>query len=267
MADLERLETITFFDLARFVNQIGTLIENPATVWNKHPWTDFYDHVRKHILVDILKEIEKNNKKIKEQLKFRTTSVSEFQHRILGRIRFHAKNVERAWLGSASIIEIEPENTISQVWKLMREDRSIDKRETKTDEGAAKTSLGDERSAMTAATAIVPNDDPRLYQTPLYTNPLLHSIHDSSSRLIQTNVNSRRGFVTSWLYYLSDIASASDGIVRRNLPPPLSTPQPTSSIPPSQSNDIPLAVKKTERLIQVGKIVRSIRHLEYENNT
>ncbi|EUC58577.1 hypothetical protein RSOL_265520 [Rhizoctonia solani AG-3 Rhs1AP] len=254
LADLERRRTITLFDLEKFVNQAGTLIGNPAAYWSKHPWTDFYDRVRKHILVDILKEIDKKNKRIKVrsmgQLKFRTISVSDFQRRILDRITSHAKDVERAWLGSASIIETELECMISEVWKLMREDR-IDKKETKTDEGVAEINLGVEQYDPNAAASLVPKNDLRLHETLLYANSLLYSIHDSSSRLIQTDINIWKGFIASWLHRISAIAFTSSGIERKKSLPPFSTLQLTSFMPPFKSNDTPSGVKETQCSIQV----------------
>ncbi|CUA76331.1 hypothetical protein RSOLAG22IIIB_06210 [Rhizoctonia solani] len=232
--ELERRETIAFPDLESFIDQTSLLIGNPATVWNKNPLTDFYDRVRQHILVDTLNEIEKNNKRIKRC--------------ILDRIETHAKDVERAWLGNASIIEIELEYMISQVWKHTPKNRNIDERET--NEGVGKTGSGDERP-LTTAVAVSPNDNLHLYQTLFYSSPFLHSIHDSSSKIIR--------------------ASASSEIVRRRLPSQLFPLQRSSSFNSPESDDNTLAIEESRHLNRPAGLsllsIPSSTIMQYEDKT
>ncbi|CAE6488743.1 unnamed protein product, partial [Rhizoctonia solani] len=252
--ELERRETIAFPDLESFIDQTGLLIGNPATVWNKNPLTDFYDRVRQHILVDTLNEIEKNNKRIKRC--------------ILDRIETHAKDVERAWLGNASIIEIELEYMISQVWKHTPKNRNIDERET--NEGVGKTGSGDERP-LTTAVAVSPNDNLHLYQTLFYSSPFLHSIHDSSSKIIRGNFDTWKVLVTSWIYSLPYIASASSEIVRRRLPSQLFPLQRSSSFNSPESDDNTLAIEESRHLNRPAGLsllsIPSSTIMQYEDKT
>ncbi|CAE7222615.1 unnamed protein product [Rhizoctonia solani] len=249
LADLERLEAITFTDLERFVNQIGTLIENPTAVWDKNPWTDFYDRVRKHMLTDTHQEIENKNQNIKirskEHPKLRAVSIPDFQSRILGRIRAHAKDVERAWLGSATIIEVELESMIFQVWKLLHEDRSINETAIKMKNGVPKTNFGNEQSSLNV-TAILP----KAYETLLDTSSFLRPIYGTSR--LTANIDVWRGYIARWFPTnpLASGTSATDHIAMRGSLPPLAAIQCTYSMP-SEPNSTSPVTKRLGHSVQV----------------
>ncbi|EUC55041.1 hypothetical protein RSOL_085830, partial [Rhizoctonia solani AG-3 Rhs1AP] len=79
--------------------------------------------------VNVLEEIEKDKPNIQfcgynlnEGCRPRYTSISALQGHIRKWIGIHAKEVESVWLGTAASIRIELEDTLSQVWKMIRED-------------------------------------------------------------------------------------------------------------------------------------------------
>ncbi|CAE6439211.1 unnamed protein product, partial [Rhizoctonia solani] len=54
-------------------------------------------------------------------------TVSSFQERVLERILSQSRKVEKVWLGSAARIQLELEETLSQVWRNIRDDITINR--------------------------------------------------------------------------------------------------------------------------------------------
>ncbi|CAE6530107.1 unnamed protein product [Rhizoctonia solani] len=131
LTELECLEPITHSDLERLVNQPCGMTQNQVAIWKKSPCADICDYIKQQVSVDILKSIEEHKPKVKfrskEQPEFMETNISDFQRHIFGRIVAHAQAVERAWLGSASKIQTELEDMLSQVWGLIREENIVGK--------------------------------------------------------------------------------------------------------------------------------------------
>ncbi|KAG9080268.1 hypothetical protein FRC06_006852 [Ceratobasidium sp. 370] len=103
--------------------KLGSLIAAPRLLvqWKERPW----DHVYQPIRQGIRKLIDSEREVLQVSFSGRTnqpTRVSEFQKRLLDRIRDHAKRVESYGLGSTTKIQDEMETRISQVWVLIRPD-------------------------------------------------------------------------------------------------------------------------------------------------
>ncbi|CAE6441699.1 unnamed protein product [Rhizoctonia solani] len=100
LAQLENWELITSSDQEICMDEMHALTRSKYAIWTDNPWTS-------------------------EQPLLQTINVSEFQLHLLSRIRAYTNDVERAWMGSAHLMKIELENTLSQVWKLIREDHGM----------------------------------------------------------------------------------------------------------------------------------------------
>ncbi|KAG8695834.1 hypothetical protein FRC08_007532 [Ceratobasidium sp. 394] len=91
----------------------------PLVQWKQWPWDHIYQPIKRHTLELLAKE------KSVLQVSFPNNSnqaitVSKFQEHLLQRIRDHARRVESFWLGSATDIQGEMEDRISQVWASIR---------------------------------------------------------------------------------------------------------------------------------------------------
>ncbi|CAE6436833.1 unnamed protein product [Rhizoctonia solani] len=131
---LKGLKTVTRSDLERFVDEIRVLTQkqHKFATWRRNPWTDVCELIMQDISVNVLEEIEKGKPNIQfcgynlnEDFRPRYTSISALQGHIRERIGIHAKEVESVWLGTAASIRIELEDTLSQVWTMIREDDII----------------------------------------------------------------------------------------------------------------------------------------------
>ncbi|CAE7230489.1 unnamed protein product [Rhizoctonia solani] len=127
VAELEHLDIITHVDLERHIAELRALTENGDAIWVKKPWNGICRFIGQRVTDTISKsgKVELICFKPKEQSKIQ--GAVGFQAHVLDRIRIHAKEVEKKWLGSALHIQTELEDVLSQVWKMIREDDIIPK--------------------------------------------------------------------------------------------------------------------------------------------
>ncbi|EUC56492.1 hypothetical protein RSOL_180690 [Rhizoctonia solani AG-3 Rhs1AP] len=129
--EFESLDEITTQDLTRLHLETEALTKSKTgvTIWDKKPWATLCHCVKYYVSENVYGEIELNkpelNIRVKGWLEPKPVSVSAFQAHIIDRIRIHAQTVQSVWLGSAEAIEVELNDILSQVWKLIREDWSI----------------------------------------------------------------------------------------------------------------------------------------------
>ncbi|CUA77744.1 Dual oxidase 2 [Rhizoctonia solani] len=115
--------------LEEFIRRVGGLLKNQAAIWDKSPWNNIHEFIARSVPKDILEGVELHNPK----LGFRTNEqfpeqskldISAFQRHIMDRIKIHAEEVEKKWLGSAASIQFELEGVLSRVWETIREETS-----------------------------------------------------------------------------------------------------------------------------------------------
>ncbi|CAE6472714.1 unnamed protein product [Rhizoctonia solani] len=134
--EMEQMTRSGYTDLERLVDELRALSKSQVAVWGKNPWANLCNCITKFVLTNILKENETHKPVIwfclKGKRKCRVLqSISAFQVHIQNRIEIQAKEVEGVWLGSSENIQTELVDTLSQVWKLIREDATLVKRERK----------------------------------------------------------------------------------------------------------------------------------------
>ncbi|CAE6403053.1 unnamed protein product [Rhizoctonia solani] len=135
-AELEHSGTMVFADHnpKRVVQEVYALLANQRAVWNKSPWSSLYDLIKEHMdsQTSVLERLEELKPTIRVQFgeaKVESSiSISNFQKHILRRIEIQAKEVESVWLGSSTKIQVELQETLSQVWRMIREDVDIVKK-------------------------------------------------------------------------------------------------------------------------------------------
>ncbi|KAG8700582.1 hypothetical protein FRC08_004620 [Ceratobasidium sp. 394] len=93
----------------------------PLVQWKQWPWDHIYQPIRQHTL-DLLAKEERVLQISSPGSCNQAVTVSEFQEHLRERIRDHARRVESFRLGSATEIQGETEDRISQVWALTRAD-------------------------------------------------------------------------------------------------------------------------------------------------
>ncbi|KAG8727129.1 hypothetical protein FRC11_013864, partial [Ceratobasidium sp. 423] len=95
------------------------------------PWKDISNFIKQHAPSDILTSMEVHKPKVVfcsqsgPEAPSEAKTISAFQGHIVERIKLHAKEVERNWIGSATHIQAKLEDVLSQVWRTIREDTSI----------------------------------------------------------------------------------------------------------------------------------------------
>ncbi|KAH7322298.1 hypothetical protein B0J17DRAFT_683561 [Rhizoctonia solani] len=127
---LEGIGAPTCGDLEHFIKEIRSLIGNKAAVWGTDPFEELSSRIQQHVPDSILKDIGSDEPAIgfccKEfEHEARQVGIGIFQRHLLGRIGRQALSVERAWLGSATLIKAELEDTLSNVWKLVCKQNSM----------------------------------------------------------------------------------------------------------------------------------------------
>ncbi|CAE6421089.1 unnamed protein product [Rhizoctonia solani] len=132
--EMECLTNYGSADLERLVEELRALSESQVAIWEKNPWADICGCLAIKVSMNILKENETHKPVIwfcpKGKRKFMVLqSISVFQVHIQNRIEMQAREVEGVWLGSAENIQAELVDTLSQVWKLIREDTTLLKKE------------------------------------------------------------------------------------------------------------------------------------------
>ncbi|CAE6477963.1 unnamed protein product, partial [Rhizoctonia solani] len=125
LADLERLGGMKRPDPKSIIKKIHASIADQRAVWDNSPWYSI------HVRGNILESLEESKPRVEarygqEEVKF--IPVSIFQKRIIKRIQIQANEVESYWLGSAKDIQVELLETLSQVWKMIREDAGINEK-------------------------------------------------------------------------------------------------------------------------------------------
>ncbi|KAG8710863.1 hypothetical protein FRC11_004036, partial [Ceratobasidium sp. 423] len=132
MAELESSDIPGRLNPEHIIKEIRVLAENKCATWNKHPWDIIYDFIknRMHTEGNILEHLGESKPMIQArysetEVECTAISVSKFQEHILKRILRQAQEVESHWLGSAENIHKELQETLSQVWKMIREDIDI----------------------------------------------------------------------------------------------------------------------------------------------
>ncbi|CAE6508855.1 unnamed protein product [Rhizoctonia solani] len=124
VSELESLDCITHADLERHIEELCALTENGDAIWSERPWTGICQLINQCVPDSVFKvggaELVCFNPKERSEAR----SVVDFQTHVLDRIRIHAEEVEKKWLGSATHIRIELENALSQVWNMIREDNT-----------------------------------------------------------------------------------------------------------------------------------------------
>ncbi|CAE6431600.1 unnamed protein product [Rhizoctonia solani] len=131
MARLERSDTVACPDPEHIVQEVRALVRNQWVVWNKYPWDATSQFITKYIHVqgNPLEHLEEYKPTVKVRFSEEGVElelpVSKFQEHILRRIKMQAKEVESFRLGSAAKIEVELQETLSQVWKLIRGEVSV----------------------------------------------------------------------------------------------------------------------------------------------
>ncbi|CAE6425903.1 unnamed protein product [Rhizoctonia solani] len=133
---MEQMTKSGYTDLDRLVDELRVLSKSHVAVWGKNPWADICDCIAKYVSITILQKDEMHKPVIwfslKGKRKYRVLqSISGFQVHIQNRIKIQAKEVEGVWLGSSKNIQTELVNTLSQVWKLIREDAALVEKENK----------------------------------------------------------------------------------------------------------------------------------------
>ncbi|CAE6517557.1 unnamed protein product [Rhizoctonia solani] len=127
--ELEGLGKISCSDLERDIQALCALTENQTGLWFNSPWDGICSFLEAYALDDILKEIFKPKvdfiAKYGQQEKLDSKTVALFQDHIIERIKIHAQEVERNWLGSAVDLQAQLEDVLSLVWKRIREDDSL----------------------------------------------------------------------------------------------------------------------------------------------
>ncbi|KEP54689.1 hypothetical protein V565_013620 [Rhizoctonia solani 123E] len=121
-------------DPKRVVQAVYALLANQRAVWNKSPWNSLYNLIKEHMdsQASVLERLEESKPTIRVQFgeakAESSISVSNLQKHILGRIKMQAKEVESVWLGSSTKIQVELQETLSQIWRMIREDAGIVKK-------------------------------------------------------------------------------------------------------------------------------------------
>ncbi|KAG8683380.1 hypothetical protein FRC11_013641, partial [Ceratobasidium sp. 423] len=130
MVALKNLDgtSFTYSDLECFIRKMRVLSANQAAIWDKRPWEDVYHFIEQRTASNFLEQLHKPKLKVKsgDQSNIAMT-VSSFQERVLERIVDQGRKVEKVWLGSAARIQLELEETLSQVWKNIRDDMTINR--------------------------------------------------------------------------------------------------------------------------------------------
>ncbi|CAE7102275.1 unnamed protein product, partial [Rhizoctonia solani] len=122
---LQYLKTITCADLERYIEELRVLTADSDAAWGKRPWTSICQFINQCTPDTIFNLGGAELIWFKPQEQHETRSVLDFQVHVLDRIKIHAREVENKWLGSATHIQTELVDVLSQVWKLIREGNDI----------------------------------------------------------------------------------------------------------------------------------------------
>ncbi|CAE7055390.1 unnamed protein product [Rhizoctonia solani] len=129
VTELEGLGEFSCSDLEKVIQTLCALAKNQAGLWFNSPWDNVCSFLEEYALDDILKELFKPKvdffAKYGSQEKSDSETIVLFQDHILERIKIHAQEVERNWLGSAVDLQAQLEDVLSLVWKRIREDESL----------------------------------------------------------------------------------------------------------------------------------------------
>ncbi|CUA75652.1 Myoferlin [Rhizoctonia solani] len=113
------------------IQDMHVLLKDQRAIWNKSPWNSIYVSIKYHMhaSANIFEYLEESKPTIGVRFGDAETElnirVSNFQEHIVERIKMQAKEVESFWLGSSAKIQVELKETLSQVWRMIREDASI----------------------------------------------------------------------------------------------------------------------------------------------
>ncbi|KAG8730711.1 hypothetical protein FRC11_006010 [Ceratobasidium sp. 423] len=125
--DMGSLDSVTCTVLEHLIENVQMLTENQTAIWDETPWDKICRFIKQRA-PDNLLEVPKTYKK---PLKFcfqgttQPMAVSVFQYHVLDRIHIHAEEVERVWLGSAARVQLELEDMLSMVSKMVREAEDV----------------------------------------------------------------------------------------------------------------------------------------------
>ncbi|KAG8689313.1 hypothetical protein FRC11_003238 [Ceratobasidium sp. 423] len=130
LAELGRSGNIKCSNPEHIIKRIHALVTDQHAVWNRSPWNSICHFIKDHIHArgNILESLEESKPMVAARFNKAEVAhipVSDFQQHIRGRIQMQAKEVERYWLDSAENVQLELLETVSQVWKMIREDTSI----------------------------------------------------------------------------------------------------------------------------------------------
>ncbi|CAE6502680.1 unnamed protein product [Rhizoctonia solani] len=125
--EIGSLDRITCTVLENFIATIRVLIDNQAAIWDERPWDEICRFIKQRMPENLLEGLKECRALLKICFQGTTEnmSVSIFHRHVLERIRIHAEEVERVWLGSAATVQLELEETLAKVWKMIREAQDI----------------------------------------------------------------------------------------------------------------------------------------------